>query len=146
MPRNLHGGCHAKKGSNKMMQQHSRVQTPFPNETVHLGVVTKVCGDGRYTVDTIVPKGPTFEVETLMGILPGRLRRIARSIKQQSWVLVQPWDFVSEKTKADVVHLYADSEIQILRHAGYMRFDGLAPTIPEKGGDDDEGAVDISAI
>ena len=157
MPRNLYGGCHAKKKSNKVMNQQTFKTTLFPDagKKLYLALVTKVNGDGRYTVDAVVRDEQQYSIETYLAVLPGRLRRIARSIKGQCWVLVQPWDFTTTGNKADLVHLYDDSDVIALQRAGFMKFSSeeavtdvasAVAAVVNNNHDEGDEELDISAI
>ena len=106
------------------MNQQAKAVTPFPNaeRNAYLALVTKVNGDGRYDVDAIVPRNKNIQIESYLAVLPGRMRRIARRVKAQNWVLIQPWEFTTVADKADLIHLYDDAEVQHLKYAGYMKF------------------------
>ena len=130
------------------MNQQGKIMTPYPSAEQHmyLALVTKVNGDGRYNVDAIVPQGKNVTVETYLAVLPGRLRRIARSVKNESWVLIQLWDFCTTVQKADLIHLYSDFEVQNLRQAGFMLKDQSYDTSTTIAEEDESHKVDIEAI
>ena len=110
MPKNLKGGNKAKRQGNKNTNLNKIKDTPEPNnnENQHVGIVTKVLGDCRFTVKILSNNG--YKNEEMISWLSAGKKRIGR-VANDSYILVSKRDF---EDKCDILYLYDRTDIENL--------------------------------
>lgn len=119
MPRNRFGGKNAKKMGNKHTnaQENESFKLLLPEEEDQFfAVVTKRCGDGRFTVEYMDNDKKTEG----MGKVPGSMRKITRNIKEGSVVVFQVWGLSESSNKGSILHVYSEYETNIFKDRGYL--------------------------
>ena len=105
MPKNKFGGSRAKKGKN---QVNEKKQLEVKREGENYAQVTKVLGNGRFTV-------ACCDGKERIGILRGSMRKRVW-VNRLDIVLVEPWEF--EKGKCSILHKYEYEDFYELMATG----------------------------
>ena len=114
MPKN--GGGKQKK-KNKHHTQNTRALV-LAEDGQYYALVNKLLGNGRVMVSYIDPKDGLKEV---LANIRGTLRRKKQWVNVNNYILIALRDF---EDKSDVIHVYNDSEMNILKRKGHIP-DGL---------------------
>ena len=107
MPKNKIGGK-KHKGKKNTIKESKELVVPEENELI--GQVSKVKGNGRFDIRCI-------DGTEKSGILRGTMRKKIW-INRLDLVLVEPWDFQTEK--CSILHKYVDNEMNKLLKGGYL--------------------------
>ena len=107
MPKNKVGGK-KHKGKKNTVKESKELVVPEENELI--GQVSKVNGHGRFDIRCI-------DGTEKSGILRGTMRKRVW-INRLDLVLVEPWDFQTEK--CSILHKYQDNEMNKLLKGGHL--------------------------
>ena len=120
MPKNLKGGNKAKSLKNSTdIAKNREIEVPDSNDDSHIGIITKVNGDGRYICQIVDATGiqPTnYPVNLSRGIKMKYSKGIIIGIG--TYILFAIREF--QKDKGDIIFVYRDNEIQYLINNNHM--------------------------
>ncbi len=121
MPKNTKGGKKTKSLKNSSGAKKTReIAIPETSDDSHVGVITKVLGDSRYSTDILSSTG--VQKSGVIAHLSSTVKK-----KQGSGIILKPGNYVlvsiretDQGKKGDIIFLYRDSEISFLVENKHM--------------------------
>ena len=98
------------KKQQELQQEISRVK--LPREKQSFGVVDQRLGASRMRVRCL-------DAKTRICRIPGRLKR-KLWVRERDIIIVEPWEFGGDD-KGDVIFKYTPTQVDFLRHRGYLK-------------------------
>jgi len=123
MPKNINGGKKAKsqKNSNTGVKYRD-IEVPIEEYDSHVAIITKVLGDGRFHIQVVNSEG-TIPETYIANLSTGTKNKYSKGIilSVGTYVLITFRSF--QKSKADILFIYRDSEIDYLKNNNYITID-----------------------
>ncbi len=138
MGKNIKGGKKTKSLKNSNGEVKNR-DIPVPEEVddSHVGIITKVQGDGRYLCQIVDKDGLQTDVYPI-NLSKGTKNKYGRGIiiKVNTYVLFSIREF--QKDKGDIIFIYRDNELAYLIDNDY-----IVPSITVNNTDNNENVLDF---
>lgn len=142
MPKNIKGGNKAKSLKNSSgFEKNRTVEVPEDEYDSHVAIITKVFGDKRYSCQIIDSNGLQPKVINVH-LSAGTKNKYGKGIivKPGTHVLIEFPEYEKEKSKANIIFLYKDSEIPYLIQNNII----VSASLNTSGGTNNESNIEIN--